>query len=132
MPVQPADDALKEACRAAGEPRLALLFGSVARGSATPGSDLDLAVDLGHPLTTKEKLTLIDALAVASGRPVDLVDLHTAGVPLVGEILRHGRRLLGSDAAYGALMARHLADAADFLPAYHRLLHARLATSPRA
>ena len=119
--------ALIDACRAAGEPRLVLLFGSVARGTARPDSDLDIAIDLGRPLTADDKLTLIDALAVASGRPVDLVDLRRAGVPLVGEILDHGKRLVGDVAAHGALMARHVTDVEDFMPAYRRLMQVRLA-----
>lgn len=119
--------ALTEACRAAGEPRLVLLFGSVARGTARPDSDLDLAIDLGRPLTADDKLALIDALANASGRPVDLVDLRRAGVPLTGEILKHGIRLAGDLSAYSALIARHLTDVEDFMPAYRRLMDARLA-----
>lgn len=30
----------------------------------------------------------------ASGRPVDLIDLRRAGVPLTGEIIKHGVRLV--------------------------------------
>lgn len=119
--------ALIDACRAAGEPRLVLLFGSVARGTARPDSDLDVAIDLGRPLTADDKLALIEALALASGRPVDLVDLRRAGVPLVGEILDHGKRLVGDVATHGALMARHVTDVEDFMPAYRRLIDARLA-----
>jgi predicted nucleotidyltransferase len=119
--------ALVDACHAAGTPRLAFVFGSVARGTAGPDSDLDIAIDLGQPLTASEKLALIDALAVASGRPVDLVDLRRAGVPLTGEILASGVRLIGDVAAHGALTARHLTDVADFLPAYQRVIDQRLA-----
>lgn len=118
--------ALIDACHAAGTPRLAFVFGSVARGTARPDSDVDIAIDLGRPLTAIDKLSLIDALAVASGRPVDLVDLSRAGVPLTGEILATGVRLVGDIAAHGALMARHVTDVADFMPAYQRLMDQRL------
>lgn len=119
--------ALVDASHAAGEPRLVLLFGSVARGTARPDSDLDLAIDLGRPLTAGDKLALVDALAAASGRPVDLVDLQRVGVPLTGEIIKHGIRLAGNLATYSALVARHLTDVEDFMPAYRRLMDARLA-----
>ena len=76
-----------------------------------------------------DKLALIDALAIASGRPVDLVDLRRAGVPLMGEILRDGLRLEGDTATHAARLARHLTDVADFMPAYHRLIDARLAAN---
>jgi predicted nucleotidyltransferase len=118
--------ALVDACHAAGTPRLAFVFGSVARGTARADSDLDIAIDLDRPLTD-DKLRLIDALAAASGRAVDLVDLRRAGVPLTGEILAGGLRLVGDVAAHGALTARHLTDVADFLPAYQRVIDQRLA-----
>ena len=103
------------------------MFGSVAGGTARPDSDLDIALDLGRALTADDKLLLIDALANASGRPADLVDLRRAGVPLVGEILRATTRLIGDVAAHGALIARHVTDVEDFMPAYERLMQARLA-----
>jgi hypothetical protein len=34
---------------------------------------------------------------------VDLVDLHTVGEPLLGQILRHGKRLLGGGTCYADL-----------------------------
>ena len=61
-------------------------------------------------------MALIGDLADATGRPVDLVDLRTVGEPLLGQILSHGLRLLGSTEAHGCLLSRHLIDAADFLP----------------
>ena len=59
-----------------------------------------------------EKITLISALAETTGRPVDLVDLQSVGEPLLGQILRHGKRLLGSDTQYANLIRRHLFDQA--------------------
>jgi predicted nucleotidyltransferase len=105
--------------------RLAILFGSLAAGKARADSDIDLAVDAGHHLTAEEKMALIDGLAAATGRPVDLVDLRAAGEPLLGQILKHGKRILGSDAAYAAVITRHLFDQADFLPYRNRILAER-------
>lgn len=48
-------------------------------------------------------------------------------MPLTGEILSGGVRLVGDVAAHGALMARHVTDVADFMPAYQRLIAQRLA-----
>lgn len=61
---------------------IAILFGSTAMGAERRESDLDLAVDAGHVLTAEEKFGLISKLAGRIGRPVDLVDLRTAGEPL--------------------------------------------------
>ena len=105
--------------------RLAILFGSLAVGQERPDSDLDLAVDSGHRLTTGEKLALVNELAERTGRPVDLVDLYAVGEPLLGQILRHGKRLLGSETCYADLIRRHLFDQADYLPYRTRILAER-------
>lgn len=105
--------------------RLALLFGSLAKGRARPESDLDLAVGYGRAMRAVDKLALIADLAEALGRPVDLVDLATVGEPLLGEVLAHGMRIIGNDEAYARLLLRHLYDAADFLPYRDRILRER-------
>ena len=104
---------------------LAILFGSLAVGEGRVESDLDLAVDAGRRLTASEKIALISELAGRTGRPVDLVDLHTVGEPLLGQILRHGKRILGSDMHYANLIRRHLFDQADYLPYRNRILAER-------
>lgn len=105
--------------------RQALLFGSVASGLAHPDSDLDLAVEAEQPLTADDKMRLIADLAVAIGRPVDLVDLKTVGEPLLGQILKNGVRILGSTSDHAALIYRHLLDNADFQPCVNRILRER-------
>ena len=107
------------------ETRLAILFGSLATGEARADSDVDLAVDLGHPLDAGEKIQLIGDLSLAVDRPIDLVDLRTVGEPLLGQILRHGIRLIGSDTCYGELIRKHLFDQADFMPYRNRILAER-------
>ena len=106
---------------------LAVLFGSVARGRQRADSDLDIAVAASQALTAPEKMALIEALAERIGRPVDLIDLKVVAEPLLGQIVRHGRRLLGSDSAYGQLISRHLIEQADFMPYRNRVLAERRA-----
>jgi predicted nucleotidyltransferase len=105
--------------------RLAILFGSLAAGRERVDSDLDLAVDAGRRLTTGERLALTTELAKRTGRPVDLVDLYVVGEPLLGQILRHGKRLLGGGTCYADLIRRHLFDQADYLPYRSRILAER-------
>jgi uncharacterized protein len=105
--------------------RLAILYGSLAAGLERADSDLDLAVDAGRRITAGEKLALMNMLAEQTGRPVDLVDLHTVGEPLLGQILRHGKRLLGGGTCYANLIRRHLFDQEDFLPYRTRILAER-------
>ena len=105
--------------------RLAILFGSFATGQLRSDSDLDLAVDAGRPMTVDEKMKLIEDLAIEIGRPVDLIDLHTVGEPLLGQIVTRGRRLIGDDTRYAELIRKHLFEQADFMPYRSRILAER-------
>lgn|SRR5680860_16280 len=111
--------------RAQPDIRLVILFGSLAADKARAESDLDLAVDAGRRLAANEKMALISELAANIGRPIDLVDIYDAGEPLLGQILKYGKRIFGSDTHYGNLIRRHVFDQADFLPYRNRILAER-------
>jgi predicted nucleotidyltransferase len=104
---------------------LAILFGSLVTGEGRLESDLDLAVDAGRRLTASEKIELITELAVRIGRPIDLVDIQAVGEPLLGQILRHGKRILGSDMNYANLITKHIFNQADLMPYRNRILAER-------
>lgn len=104
---------------------LVVLFGSVAKGVQRADSDLDVAIAAKQGLTIDEKIALVGALVERTGRTIDLIDLHMASEPLLGQIIRHGRRVLGSDTLYGELISRHLFEQADFMPYRARLLAER-------
>jgi len=126
---QAAQQTIDAQIRAVLEPHrrihLAVLFGSLAVDRARPHSDVDLAVAADRALTASEKMTLIEQLAEHIGRPVDLIDLNTAGEPLLGQIIRHGRRVLGTDSAYAGFIRKHVFEQADFMPYRTRILEAR-------
>ena len=96
--------------------RLAILFGSLAAGKGQSDSDVDLAIDMGEPLGFERKMFLIGELAKVTGRPIDLVDLQVVGEPLLGQIVKYGKRVVGDDFAYAELIKRHLFAEADFMP----------------
>jgi len=77
------------------EPRVALayLFGSVARGTPGPLSDIDLGVLLAAPAGRSEILgALMDRLVLRlRTEDVDLVDLAAAPFPLRYRVVREGR-----------------------------------------
>lgn len=77
---------LTEILRSQPDVELAMLFGSMASGRTHAGSDIDVAVLCTSPLTAQRKMALIAELAQATGRPIDLIDLRTAGEPLLGQI----------------------------------------------
>jgi len=104
-----------------------ILFGSLARGAARSDSDIDVAVEATTPLSAQRKMAMMEALALASSRPVDLVDLRTAGQPLLSQIVTTGQRLKGSDAAWARLIYRNIIDNEDFVPLQQRILRARQA-----
>ena len=121
------DDQLREVLSGFPQITLAILFGSVASGKAHAQSDLDLAVIAAKPLQAAEKIQIIEALAMATGRPIDLVDVYFAPQPLLGQVFKHGRRILGSDTAYAQLLYRQLIEQADFAPLQNRILSERRA-----
>jgi predicted nucleotidyltransferase len=125
QPQQPIDAQLKEVLVHFPQVALAVLFGSVASGRQRADSDLDIAVAAEQALTAQEKMALVSALAERTGRPIDLIDLSVVAEPLLGQILRHGRRILGSDTLYGELISRHIFEQTDFLPYRTRLLAER-------
>lgn len=106
--------------------KLAILFGSLSRGQDRTDSDLDLAVAGDAPLDSRQKERLIEALALALGRPVDLVDLRSAGLPILTEVLTKGKLVYCTDRAlYAEFIKRMLFDNADFAPYRKRILEER-------
>ncbi len=120
--INPIDEQLRKVFIGFPQIKLAILFGSVASGAATAQSVLDLAVIAETPLEVAEKIQIIEALAMATGRPIDLVDVHAAPEPVLGQVLKHGRRIIGSDQTYAQLLYRHLIEQADFVPLRNRIL----------
>jgi uncharacterized protein len=86
MAADPVLDSLRAAFAGRSDVRLALLFGSRARGRARPDSDADVAV-----LAPGVHLdALAGTLSRASGVDVDVVSLEDPGYPLLKVITRDG------------------------------------------
>ena len=119
------DSLVRDALARCSNVSLAIIFGSVAAGRPRADSDLDIAVGADKPISMPERIAIIQTLAEVTGRPIDLIDLAAVTEPLLGQILKHGRRVLGSDTSYGKLISRHLIDQADFMPLIDRMLAER-------
>lgn len=84
----------------------AWLFGSVARGTARPDSDVDVGIlyredpprtlaGIGRVFNLEQELTEITDL------PIQVVALNRAPVDLIIRVLRDGKLLLGQDSPQG-------------------------------
>jgi predicted nucleotidyltransferase len=96
--------ALREVVNAVtdGDVQAVLLFGSIARGEATPDSDIDLAVIA--PPGWDNRVELEDSVRTRLGNDCDVLVLTEAdfnrlaasGEPVVSDILRDGVALIGA------------------------------------
>lgn len=119
----PSVQVIRECLRGRTDVRLALVFGSRARGTATPTSDVDVAVRApGIDL-----LGLAADLSRATGLEVDVVDLEDAGVPLLARIVREGVLVReGGPGAGARWRAQALADLETDAPWFARMREAWL------
>lgn len=114
----PAVEPLRKALSDRREIRLALLFGSRARGQARPDSDADVAV-LGENL---DLLDLAADLSDAAKVEVDVVDIRDPGYPLLNALLRDGVVLReGERGAAASWWTRALLQAETDRPGYERM-----------
>ena len=106
------------------------LFGSAARGTASAGSDIDVAVlfDARPPRTLDGPRFVIEGeLERALGAPIDLVVLNDAPVDLRTRVLRDGRLLVERDpSARIAFEVRTRNEAFDLEPVLARYRAARV------
>lgn len=111
--------------------KLAVLFGSRARGAEREASDLDVGVWLVDH--SRDEWTRVErALRQAAGRPVDLIDLTEAPPLLRFEIARDGHVILEREPALWAdFKARAMIDWWDWTPTA-RMIHAAAAARLRA
>ncbi len=100
--------AVTEALRTERNVRLAVLFGSLARGHAGEGSDVDVLVSLAE-----ERPMYLSHLSVrltrALGRDVEVLSLahvRAHDPALLGAIVRDGRPLVDRDGSWPALIAK--------------------------
>jgi predicted nucleotidyltransferase len=92
------DSALIEYIRHAVPSLIALYrFGSQAKGTARPDSDVDLAVLTRDPIPNLRRFELAQELAIRLHRDVDLVDLRNASTVMRMQVLSTGTCLNTQD-----------------------------------
>lgn len=113
------EEALRRTLAADSRIAFALLFGSAARGTETPFSDVDIAIGLtpGTVLSAYDVGGIVAALETAVERDVDLVILDEAPSPLAYRVFRDGRLLVEKDrAARVDRQTRAIVEYLDFKP----------------
>ncbi|HOW51022.1 MAG TPA: nucleotidyltransferase domain-containing protein [bacterium] len=96
--------------------RLAILFGSAARGKLHKRSDIDIAVALDDN-TPEKREALREELAALTHREVDLLDLPGLHGFILKEVLTQGTVVVKRDSPlYELLIKRMLIEEADWLP----------------
>lgn len=98
---------LRRTLRTERNVRMAVLIGSVARGSERPDSDIDMLVDLRDPHFAR-LAELSRTLSRVAGREVQLIRLGDAerDAPLLADALSEGRVLIDREARWPRLKAR--------------------------
>ena len=97
----------------------AIVFGSVARGTAHCGSDLDIALGFtgGHRPSAREIGTIVSGLEEATGHAVDFLDIDNAPSGLAYRVSRDGKEVWVRDRpAFVARKARAILEYLDFEP----------------
>jgi predicted nucleotidyltransferase len=103
VPVKEVAARLHHALAGRKDVRVAVLFGSEARGAARAGSDVDVAVDA----VGADILELAAALSDALCREVDVVPLEDATIPLLEQLVRDGIVVHEAFPGAGALWRSH-------------------------
>lgn len=101
--------------------RLAMLFGSTARGTSHAKSDVDVAIlPVDSALSLADELALQARLALIVGREVDLIRLDRCTPTLRYRVAREGIPLLGDRGTVSAFRARAGIEHADLAPLVQR------------
>jgi predicted nucleotidyltransferase len=120
------NDRLRRASISFPEVKLAVLFGSTARGQARPKSDVDLGILL-EPYSADLRFRVEAELGRAAGREVDTVLLDDAPPLLRFEIARDGILLFErEDQLWTVFKTRAMVDWWDWAPT-HRMIAAGVA-----
>ena len=98
---------LRGALRTEHNVRLAVLFGSVARGTSAPGSDVDVLVALRDP-DLERVVEVATKLTAATGRRVDVVRLEDAEneASFLADVIADGRVLVDREGLWPRLRDR--------------------------
>lgn len=124
MPLQTTD--LEKALQTFQQKHLAVgvigYFGSYAKNTARPDSDVDICIATDRPLAAETKLQYLSELTLLLTKEVDLLDLHSANGVILKEALHTAKWIRKDPATFAQILKRMLFEQADFQPYYQRML----------
>jgi predicted nucleotidyltransferase len=95
--------------------KIALIYGSFAKGNSTPQSDIDLALAEQQILSVDRKFEITDSLSKLCKREIDLIDLRVASGVVLNEALGQGLFLKSEDPLLlASILKRMWLDNEDF------------------
>lgn len=116
MPGMELEERLRQVAASWPEIRLAVLFGSMARGEGRPSSDVDIGLIL-EPYSAEVRFRVDAQLGRAAGREVDTVLLDKAPPLLRFEVTRDGVLLFErEEGLWTAFQAKAMVDWWDWAP----------------
>lgn len=105
---------------------VAIIYGSIAKGTQTKKSDLDLAIAGEKIFSPDQKVDLINNVSVACGIEVDLIDLNEATGTVLKEAIRSGKVILNDRPEILAkVLSRLMFDEEDFQKSRARMMKLR-------
>jgi predicted nucleotidyltransferase len=106
--------------------KLALIFGSYARGDEHASSDLDIAVAYKNTLDMNELITIGQKISQQINLEVDIVDLREATGVLLQQIMKDRITLVNRDSElYGNIISRRVTEESDYMPLRDNMLAIR-------
>lgn len=105
-------------------PEILLLgyFGSYAKGTARPDSDIDICIATHRNLPAEVKIQYLNELTLLLRKEIDLLDLHSATGVILKEALHTAKWMQKDPLIFAQILKRMLFDQADFQPYYQRML----------
>ena len=109
-----------------GDIDLMIIFGSRAKGSERPDSDLDLGIWRSSKWSVDFHRECVEQITDFLTVPIDLIDLSKIDGPLLQEILCNGKKIYQQhDHLMGVLYVRLMDWRTDFMPAWKDMLEQR-------
>ena len=107
--------------------KLCILFGSAAKNKLSVNSDIDIAIKTEGEFKYKDKMRIIEELAIHLLRPIEIIDIDKIDVILLRQICSNCVVIYQKNQnEYYYYLKKMIFEITDFLPYYNRILEYRV------